>query len=471
MKRPRRRQGTRRDGVPATLVEGAANAIPVLPLDAKALAAWLAKQPAASRTWVEANRFTAEPGSVCILPDAKGSAARVLFGLDAADPWCWAQLAAKLPAGAYRIDAALPRARADWAALAWALAAYRFGRYKPADRRKRATLVWPRTADRAYVTSAVRAITLVRDLVNTPASDLGPAELAEAAIAVARAHEVTAKVIVGDALLEANYPAVHAVGRASTRAPRLIDFTWGNPRAPKVTLVGKGVCFDSGGLDLKPSSGMRIMKKDMGGAAHALGLAAMIMVAGLKLRLRVLIPAVENAVSGNAMRPLDVIPTRKGKSVEIGNTDAEGRLILADALAEADGEKPALLIDFATLTGAARTALGPELPALFTNDDRLAARLAEASQQEDDPMWRLPLWKPYRKWLDSKTAEISSTGESPFAGAITAALFLNDFVSPGTSWAHFDLFAWNAGSRPGRPEGGEAMAIRALFRLLRDRYG
>ncbi len=455
----------------ATLVAAAAGAVPIVPLDPTTLRTWSARQPAASRAWIEANRFTADKGTVCIVPDAKGAAAQVLFGVDADDPWCWAALAAKLPAGSYRIDGNLPRPRANWAALAWALASYRFGRYKPADKKKRAALVWPKSADRDHVTSAVAAITLVRDLVNTPASDMGPAELADAAIAVARRHKASAKVIVGEALLKANYPAVHAVGRASTRAPRLVDFTWGNPRAPKVTLVGKGVCFDSGGLDLKPSAGMRIMKKDMGGAAHALGLASMIMDAGLKLRLRVLIPAVENAVSGNAMRPLDVIPTRKGKSVEIGNTDAEGRLILADALAEADSEKPALLIDFATLTGAARTALGPELPALFTNDDALAAKLGEASQRESDPLWRLPLWKPYRKWLDSKIAEINSTGESAFAGAITAGLFLQDFVSPTTSWAHFDLYAWNPSSRPGRPEGGEAMTIRALFRLLQERYG
>ncbi len=455
----------------ATLTGSAAGATPITALDVTGFAGWLRKQPAAIRAWVEDNGFKAEAGAVCLLPNAKGRAARVVFGLDRDDPWCWAQLAAKLPAGTYRIDGTLVQSQSNWAALAWALAAYRFGRYKPASKKAVAKLVWPTGTDRKSVESAAQAIAWVRDLVNTPAADMGPAELAAAATTLARQHKAKLKIIVGDALLKANYPAVHAVGRASSRAPRLIDFTWGNPRAPKVTLVGKGVCFDSGGLDIKPSSGMLNMKKDMGGAAHALGLASMIMDAGLKVRLRVLIPAVENAISGNAMRPLDVLPTRKGKTVEIGNTDAEGRLILCDCLAEADAEKPALLFDFATLTGAARVALGPDLPALFTNDDRLATDLTDAGEQVSDPMWRLPLWKPYRKWLDSKVAEISSTGSSPFAGAITAALFLADFVSPDTAWAHFDLFAWTASAKPGRPEGGEAMAIRALFHLLEKRYG
>jgi leucyl aminopeptidase len=455
----------------ATLTGSAAGAIPITALDADGLARWLRGQPAATRGWVETNGFKAEPGATCLLPDARGRATRVLFGLDRDDPWCWAQLAAKLPAGVYRIDGTLVRTQANWAALAWALAGYRFGRYKAADKKARARLVWPTGADRKQVEREAQAIAWVRDLVNTPAADMGPAELAEAATQLARKHKARLKVIVGGALLKANYPAVHAVGRASTRAPRLIDITWGNPRAPKVTLVGKGVCFDSGGLDLKTSAGMLNMKKDMGGAAHALGLASMIMDAGLKVRLRVLIPAVENAVSGNAMRPLDVLATRKGKTVEVGNTDAEGRLILCDGLAEADSEKPAMLFDFATLTGAARVALGPDLPALFANDDRLAAAIIDAGEEVADPVWRLPLWKPYRKWLDSKVADISSTGTAPFAGAVTAALFLADFVSPGTPWAHFDIFAWNASARPGRPEGGEAMAIRALFRLLEKRYG
>ncbi len=355
------------------------------------------------RAWIEANGFDAAPGTVCSVPGESGTVARVVAGVDPDDFWGWAQLAAKLPAGTYRIDGALPARQANGAALAWALASYKFGRYKPADTRAPAKLVWPKGADRAQVARTANAIFWTRDLVNTPASDMGPKELADEAALLARRHKAMVKIVVGEALLDKNYPAIHAVGRASTRAPRLIDIVWGSPRAPKVTLVGKGVCFDSGGLDLKPSAGMRIMKKDMGGAAHALALASMIMDAKLKVRLRVLIPAVENAVSGNAMRPLDVIATRKGLTVEIGNTDAEGRLILADCLAEADREKPSLLLDFATLTGAARVALGPDLPALFTDDEKLAARLLESGVAEKDPIWRLPLWAPYRKWLDSES--------------------------------------------------------------------
>jgi len=455
----------------ATLVESAAGALRLLPVDREFLPAWLAKAPRPFRAWVKANGFDAAPGTICTLPGKDGRVSRVLVGIDEDDPWCWAQVAAKLPPGKYRIQRKLPPHRANWAALAWALGAYRFGRYKGEDKRALARLVWPKGAHKEEVEGTAGAIAWVRDLVNTPASDLGPKELADEAARLARRHKAKCRVIVGHALLKKNYPAIYTVGRASNRAPRLIDIAWGPARAPKVTLVGKGVVFDSGGLDLKPSSGMRIMKKDMGGAAHALALAAMIMDAKLKVRLRVLIPAVENSVSGEAMRPLDVITMRNGKTVEIGNTDAEGRLILADCLTEADSEKPALLIDFATLTGAARVALGPDLPALFTRDDTLATNLLAAGKEELDPMWRLPLWPPYRKWLDSKIANISSTGESPFAGAITAALFLADFVSRDTSWAHFDLFAWNPGARPGRPEGGEAMTIRAIYRMLVERYG
>ena len=318
---------------------------------------------------------------------------------------------------------------------------------------------------------AARATYLVRDLVNTPANDLGPAELAEAAAAVARGAGVRANIIVGDDLLAKNYPLVHAVGRASARPPRLVDFAWGTPDAPKVTLVGKGVCFDTGGLDLKPSSNMLLMKKDMGGAAVVLGLAQMIMDAGLKVRLRVLIPAVENSVSGNAYRPGDVLATRKGKTVELGNTDAEGRLILADALTEADGEEPSLLVDCATLTGAARVALGPDLPALFTPSDDLARDLLRHGDAQSDPLWRMPLHAPYRDYLDSKIADFNNAADTSFAGSITAALFLKEFVSRTQAWAHIDLYAWNAKTRPGRPAGGEAMAMRALYALVAERYG
>jgi leucyl aminopeptidase len=306
--------------------------------------------------------------------------------------------------------------------------------------------------------------------VNTPAEDMGPAELAAAARSLARAHGARAAVITGDALLQRNYPTIHAVGRASARAPRLIDLRWG-AKGPRITLVGKGVCFDSGGLDLKPAAGMEIMKKDMGGAAHVLGLAGMIMAAKLPVRLRVLIPAVENSVSGNAFRPLDIIRTRKGLTVEVGNTDAEGRLVLCDALAEAMTEKPDLVVDCATLTGAARVALGPDLPAMFANDDATAEALLRHGLAEDDPLWRLPLHAGYRTMLDSKIADMNNVSSGSFAGAITAALFLEAFVDAAVPWVHLDLYAWNPRAKPGRPEGGAAMGLRALYALIAERAG
>jgi leucyl aminopeptidase len=376
----------------------------------------------------------------------------------------------RLPEGSYRIDPEPATPEATRVALGWALGAYAFTRYRKPGRPP-AELIWPARADRGHVERTARASTLVRDLVNTPAEDMGPAELAQEAGAMARRLGMTARFIEGEGLLEKNFPLIHAVGRASTRAPRLIDLSWGKAAHPHVTLVGKGVCFDTGGLDLKNDAGMKLMKKDMGGAAHALGLAQMIVEAKLKVRLRVLVPAVENAVSGNAMRPLDVIKSRKGLTVEIGNTDAEGRLILADALTEASRDKPALLIDFATLTGAARVALGPELPALFSNDDAVADELARHAASEADPLWRLPLWQPYRKRLDSRVADLNNVSDGPFAGSITAALFMQDFIEPGIPWVHFDLFAWNPYGRPGRPEGAEAQAIRAVYALIAARYG
>jgi leucyl aminopeptidase len=310
---------------------------------------------------------------------------------------------------------------------------------------------------------------MVRDLVNTPASDLGPAELEAAARQLVAAHRVRLRVTKG-AALHRGFPMIHEVGKASPRAPRLIDFTWGPARAPKVTLVGKGVCFDTGGLDIKPASGMALMKKDMGGAATALGLAQMIMQAKLPVRLRVLIPAVENAIAGNAFRPGDVLRSRKGLTVEIGNTDAEGRLILADALALADEEAPDLLIDMATLTGAARVALGPDLPPFYTDDEKLAADISRAAAAENDPLWPMPLWEPYFRLIESPVADISNSSESGFAGSITAALFLKRFVDRAKAYVHFDIFAWTPAARPGRPKGGEAQAMRALFAVIRDRY-
>ena len=356
-------------------------------------------------------------------------------------------------------------------ALGWALGTYSFDLYRKKKKEGEARLVWPKGADRALVERLAGAVCLARDLINTPASDLGPAELADAAMQVAESIGAQHRVIAGDALLAENYPTIHAVGRASTRAPRLVDISWGDDGAPKVTLVGKGVCFDTGGLDLKTASGMKMMKKDMGGAAIMLGLAQAIMSARLPVRLRVLLPLVENAVSGNAMRPMDIVRTRKGLTVEIGNTDAEGRLILCDALAEASTEKPALLIDIATLDRRRAGGARPGTAGAVLQRRRLASRLLAAGAAEDDPLWRMPLWRAYRRLLDSKVADLNNVSDGPHAGAITAALYLQEFVEPGIPWAHIDVMAWNARSRPGRPEGGEAQTLRALYAHIAGRFG
>ena len=354
-------------------------------------------------------------------------------------------------------------------ALGWALGSYRFTRYRDAD--PCAKLAIPGEASEDRVTAMAESLYLGRDLINTPAEDMGPEDLAAAAETLADRSDATCEIIVGDDLLAQNYPSVHTVGRASHRPPRLIDIRWGEKGAPKLTLVGKGVCFDSGGLDLKPAAGMKLMKKDMGGGASVLALAGMIMRLGLKVRLRVLVPAVENSVAGNAYRPLDVIKTRKGITIEIGNTDAEGRVILCDALAEASSEKPDLLIDMATLTGAARVALGPDLPAFFCNDDDLAETIRKIGVDHKDPAWRLPLWQPYQQMIKGEVADINNSGSGPGAGAITAALFLQHFVDDGVPWAHFDIMGWNLSGQPGRPAGGEPMAVRGLFAMLEERYG
>jgi leucyl aminopeptidase len=457
------------------LIEDDAHSVAIHLLKKADLTAWLAERPAPLRAWVAANGFLAEAGTVCLIPGSTGTLDLVLAGIgDEDDPWLGATLAGRLPLGTtYHFADALDGDQARWACLSWLLATYAFRRYKTKPDRTWPRLVRPAAADRAWVERTAEATTLVRDLINIPAADMGPADLAAAAEGLAARFGGGVRVIVGDGLLAENYPAIHAVGRAAAhpRQPRLIDLVWGDDKAPRLTLVGKGVCFDTGGLDLKASSNMKLMKKDMGGAAHVLGLALMIMAARLPVRLRVLIPAVENAVSGNAMRPLDVLPTRKGISVEVGNTDAEGRLILCDALTEAARDKPELLIDMATLTGAARTALGTELAALFCNNDLLAADLVRAGEVENDPMWRLPLYKPYRRLLDSKIADIGNVSDGPHAGAITAALFLQEFVPAGIPWAHFDIMAWNSSSRPGRPDGGEAMALRAIFSVIFQRFG
>lgn len=446
--------------------------IPVTPIENAVFDSWLKKEPASIQGWVKSSGFSAKPGEISLLAGTDGKLSRVLFGVKDHDGfWDYASLPTALPAGSYRIDARMSVAGATAAAAGWALGGYRFERYKSTKARKLPTLVWPARADKARANAMAESISMVRDLINTPAEDMGPSELAAAARALGRSHKADVKVITGDALLKQNYPTIHAVGRASDDAPRLIDLTWGRKSDPKVTLVGKGVCFDTGGLDLKPAAGMLRMKKDMGGGAHALGLAHLIMALKLRVRLRVLVPAVENNVAGNAFRPLDVITTRKGITVEIGNTDAEGRLVLCDALVEADSENPDLILDFATLTGAARVALGTDLPALFCNNDKLAADLAKAGDAVEDPMWRLPLWRPYRQLLESKVADINNVSEGGFGGAITAALYLQEFVKDTTPWAHFDMMAWNVAGKPGRPAGGEAQALRAVFEMLEKRYG
>ena len=448
-------------------------AIPIIFATKSTWEAIRADLPEPARQFAAASGFSAKPGSCLTLPTAEGRIGQVLFGLEdengkSRDPFRAGALPGLLPAGVYRFANAPHDPRL--ATLAFALGCYRFGRYRMADALD-VRLVPPEGVDTADIARMADAAVLARDLINTPANDMGPAELADAAKHVAARHGARFSCIVGEELVRANFPLVHAVGMASTRAPRLIDFSWGDPAHPKVTLVGKGVCFDSGGLDLKPASGMRLMKKDKAGAAIMLALAQAIIDAGLDVRLRVLLPLVENSVSGDAMRPLDIIRTRNGLTVEIGNTDAEGRLILCDAIAEAASESPVALIDIATLTGAARVALGPDLAALFCNDEPLAAGLLEAAAAEDDPMWRMPLWRPYRKLLDSKVADLNNVSESPHAGAVTAALYLQEFVPPKIAWAHLDAFAWNPQARPGRPEGAEASALRALYAYLAQRFG
>ena len=422
------------------------------------------------RAFADAAGFEPKPGQYLALP-GEGGLGGILFGIEAADDakdlFLPGRLPQQLPDGVYRFGNDPHDARL--AALAFALGAYRFTRYRKAEARK-VKLDLPQSIDREDLERIVEAVTLTRDLVNTPANDMGPAELEDAVRALGEQHGADVKSVVGDDLLRKNFPLVHAVGRAADRAPRLIDLKWGEADHPRVTLVGKGVCFDSGGLDIKPDASMLNMKKDMGGAATALALAHMVMSRKLKVRLRVLIPAVENSISGAAFRPRDVYASRKGITVEIGNTDAEGRLILADALTLADEDKPELIADFATLTGAARVALGPELPPFFTDDDELAAALMRHAASQNDPLWRLPLWRPYEAMLESKVADINNVGSGGQAGAITAALFMRRFVT-AKSWVHFDVFAWTPAAKPGRAEGGECQAARALYALLAERYG
>jgi leucyl aminopeptidase len=428
--------------------------------------------PSSARDFIEAAKFEPAAGKLLLLPGSDGLAGAV-FGLGAAnaaarDPFASGQLATLLPAGDWRLANDAPQP--TLAALAFLLSSYKFTRYK-SGKHEGPRLVCPQGVDAARVESIANAMALGRDLINTPANDMGPQALEDAARDLAAAHGATIGSIIGEALLEHDFPLIHAVGKASPQPPRIVDFSWGQAGAPKVTLVGKGVCFDTGGLDIKPSSAMLLMKKDMGGAATALACARMIMEARLPVRLRVILPIVENAVSGNAFRPGDIYRSRKGLTVEIGNTDAEGRLILADALALADEDAPDLLFDFATLTGAARVALGPDLPPFYCADDALAADIASLGMSENDPVWRMPLWEPYDKMLDGKLSDLNNAPSGPFAGSITAALFLRRFVSKAAAWVHFDVYGWSPSTKPGRPEGGEIQAARMIFALIGKRLG
>ena len=433
---------------------------------------WRAEAGAIPNKWIDNVQFFPKQAEICLVPDSGGNLAFVLLGVGKeVGLWSLADLPCKLPQGNYIIDPeSLPISPLGGIALGWALGAYQFDRYKKANRQP-AKLVVPNEQNLRDARRLAGAIWLVRDLINTPANDMGPRELAEVSDEVAAIGQASVTHILGGELLEAGYPTVHAVGRASAEEPRLIDLRWGSLGSPKVTLIGKGVCFDSGGLDLKPSDNMLLMKKDMGGAAHVLALAKFIMEAELDIRLRVLIPAVENSVSGSAFRPGDVIKTRSGKTVEIGNTDAEGRLILCDALAEASQESPDLMIDIATLTGAARVALGTEVAAMFTDNEELAGELSNQSVVQQDPLWRLPLWEGYLDDLESSVADYSNVPSHRYGGAISAGLFLQKFVSGVPAWAHFDIMGWNRKFRPGRSVGGEAFALRALAALLLNRYG
>ena len=445
-------------------------AVPLLPVNKGRFEVWKASASPAHLQWVENSGFTAAAGQSCGLPGANGELEAYLLGVE--DPgflYSLSSHANHLPPGIYRLESDWSRGDRIQACLGWGLALYKFDRYK-GNEKPAPSLVLDADVDEA-VRSLHAAQCLVRDLVNTPTEHMGPSQLADAVVKEADRFQAQTHIVAGEDLLTGNFPAIHAVGRASTREPRLIEMNWGEEDAPLVVLVGKGVCFDTGGLDLKSAAGMALMKKDMGGAAHALALARLMMENRLPVRVKVLISAVENSVSGNAYRPGDIIPTRKGLSVEIGNTDAEGRVVLSDALALACESSPDLVIDFATLTGAARIALGPDLMPVFSNRDEVAQQIRQAGEEVEDPMWVMPLFQPYRKLIESPIADINNSGKSSYGGCITAALFLEHFVEPDIPWVHIDTFAWNQSDRPGRPQGGEALSLRAVFRYLQSRYG
>lgn len=440
------------------------SSIPIVLVTEVEYPAWLKKQNKITQNWLQSSQFRNQSGQLRLIPSSVGKIERVVYCVKNLDDfWNMGLLPLNLPTGAYHLE---NETYLESHAIAWGLGAYQFTLYKKADRWP-AQLVLPKQANQAYIHNMVESIYWVRDLINQPTDDMGPTEFASASLSLGKQYSAHVKQIIGEHLLKKNYASIYTVGRASDDPPRLIDLRWGNRKHRKVTLVGKGVCFDSGGLDIKPSSAMLLMKKDMAGGAHVLGLARMIMEANLPIALRVLIPVVENVISGNAYRPGDIIRSRKGLTIEVGNTDAEGRVILADALTEAVSEKPDLLIDISTLTGAARVALGTDLPAVFCNNDTLLQHLLPLAKQHQDPIWPLPLFDLYRDSLNTPFADINNNSTDVYGGAITAALFLKEFVPDDIPWLHFDMMAWNLKSRPGRPQGGEAMALRALFHYLK----
>lgn len=443
-------------------------ACPIVIVSVAQYPAWQEQQSAAVKEWLRSTEFKAEAGFNRLFANAEGRLQFVLCIIkDKSDFWSIGSLPLALPQQLYYLKNDEQSEQNKAFAIAWGLGAYQYTRYKKAQREPAVLYV---NENKNEIENIVSSLYLVRDLINTPTDDMGPSELAAVAEELAADCGAEFTQIVGEELKKQNFPAIYAVGRASDDEPRLLDIHWGDPSHPKVTLVGKGVCFDSGGLDIKPSSYMTLMKKDMGGSAHVLGLARMVMKANLPIRLRVLVPAVENVISGNAYKPGDIIKSRKGLTIEIGNTDAEGRVILADALTEAASENPALLIDISTLTGAARVAVGPEISAVFSNHDQTVEKLIERGDKVLDPIWRLPLFSPYREYLNSPIADINNNSSEPYAGAIVAALFLQEFVTESIPWLHFDIMAWNTRNRPGRPIGGEAMGLRALFAYLKERF-
>ncbi len=449
---------------------GRDSAIPLVLVTVSSYARLRKKLTAQQVRWLDQNDFEAKAAQYCAIPGEDGAVDRYVCGVaDLADPFAIADLPLQLPAGLYALEGSGVKGNIESLAIGWGIGAYQFTRYKEA-RRVPARLKLPNSVNHPRIQEVVASTRRVRDLINTPAEDMMPQHIAAIVAEIAQTHDGDFQEIVGDELLAANYPCIHTVGRASIHPPRLIELQWGSKKHPLVTLVGKGISFDSGGLNIKPANGMRSMKKDMGGAAHAIGLAQLIMALELPVRLRLLVAAAENAISSNSFRPGDIIQTRSGLTVEIDNTDAEGRLVLCDALTEACEEKPEVLIDFATLTGAARVAVGTEVAAFFSNDRELARGIFEAGEAVLDPVWELPLHKGYRSLLKSNIADMQNAANTPFGGAITAALYLQSFVDKKVSWAHFDVMAWNNRIRAGRPVGGEAMGVRAVYEMLEQRY-